>query len=123
MRNRTQTGLLLLALSTALAGCDGGRRSGPTGPSTFSPQQTPAPPPAANPASSVADVTLSGVVYEVTSDGQVPLEGVSVSNGEGEYAVTDANGFFSIRPVWVCPCAAQPWIDAGTTFLWVEGRL
>lgn len=117
MTNRTHTGLLLLVLAAGLAGCDGGRPSGPIGPSTLPPQQTP--PPAPIPAFSVADVTLSGVVSEVTPNGLVPLEGVGVSNGEGEYAVTDANGLYSIRPLWVCPCSAQPWIEPGTTLLWL----
>ena len=71
----------------------------------------------------MADVTLSGVVSEVTPNGLVPIEGVGVSNGEGGYSVTDANGFFSIKPVWVCPCSSQPWIDANTTLLllWKDG--
>ncbi len=116
MTIRTRTGLLLLVLAAGLPGCDGGRPSVPSGPSTLPPPQTPSP---GNSAFSVADVTLSGVVSEVTPNGLVPLEGVGVSNGEGEYAVTDANGFFSIRPVWVCPCSAQPWIEAGTTLLWL----
>ena len=62
---------------------------------------------------------LSGVVFEVTAAGRVPLEGVIIANGEGWGGRTDANDFFSFRPVWVCPCSAQPWVSAGTTFLWV----
>jgi hypothetical protein len=91
----------------------------PTAPSPALPTQQVPPLGNANPAFSVAEVTLSGVVFELTPTGRVPIEGVGVSNGEGEYAVTDASGVFSLRPVWVCPCSAQPWIDAGITLLWL----
>ena len=67
----------------------------------------------------MADVTLTGFVFESTPTGRRPLDGVDVANGEGNYATTDANGFYSIRPLWVCPCPAQPWVGPGTTFLWV----
>jgi len=111
-----ETGFLLLALATGLAGCNGHRVTG-TSPSASTPQPLP---PTGDSSYSVADVTLSGVVYEMTPNGRVPIEGVSVSNGEGGLAVTDADGFYSIRPVWVCPCSSQPWIDGGTTLLWVQ---
>ena len=64
-------------------------------------------------------MTLSGFVFENTPTGRRPIEGVTVANGEGNYATTDASGFYSMRPVWVCPCPAQPRVEAGTTFLWV----
>jgi hypothetical protein len=50
----------------------------------------------------------------------MPIAGVVVANGEGSYATTDANGRYLLGPVWVCPCSAQPWIEAATTFLWVS---
>jgi hypothetical protein len=67
----------------------------------------------------VVDVTLSGVVSELTPTGLIPIEGVGVANGEGLYTETDANGFFSLRPLWVCPCSGEPRVDAGVTSLWV----
>ena len=115
MTNKLRTGLLFLDFAATLAGCDGGGAPGLIGP----PPPPPPPPPAGGPAFSVADVTVSGFVFEVTSTGRVPIEGVTVANGEGWGGLTDANGAFSFRPVWVCPCAAQPWVPAGTTFLWV----
>jgi hypothetical protein len=113
MTNRTQSGVLLLVLAAGLVGCNDGPYS-PTAPS----QQT-SPPTSSGAAYVTKDVTLSGVVFELTPTGRVPIEGVGVSNGEGEYAVTDTNGYFSIRPIWVCPCSAQPWIAAGFTLLWL----
>ena len=119
MTNRTHAGLLVLLLASGLAGCDSARGPGPTAPSP-QPQQTPSPPPPPiNPHFSVADVTLSGVVYEQTPAGRVRIAGVVIANGEGWSGLTDADGFFSFRPVWVCPCAAQPTVPAGTTSLWV----
>jgi hypothetical protein len=35
-------------------------------------------------------------------------------------AATDAQGFFSFRRVWVCPCSWAPWVDAGITAIWVD---
>ena len=34
--------------------------------------------------------------------------------------VTDSEGFFSFRRVWVCPCSWAPWVDAGITSIWVD---
>lgn len=123
MTNRTLTGLVLLGLTVGVAGCDAATAPGPTAPSPAPQQQTPSPVPDGPPGDSsgvvTADVTLSGVVFDVRADGRVPLEGVVIANGEGWIGRTDANGFFSFRSVWVCPCAAQPWVSAGTTFLWV----
>jgi len=73
----------------------------------------------------VADVILSGVVYEETPMGRIPVEGVKVW---GDYfhvfpapiLVTDAQGFFSFRRVWVCPCSWAPWVDAGITSIYVD---
>lgn len=116
MTNRIHTGFLLVVLAAGLAGCDGARPRGPTAPSTLPPPQ--APPSSPIPHFLVADVTLSGVVFEVTATGRVPIEGVLVANGEGWSGLTDANGFFSFGPVWVCPCRVGTG-DPGTTSLWV----
>ena len=116
MEHKRNARLLLLIVATGLSGCDTARLTSPTPAAVVPPQ----PPPAnSNPPFVVANVTLAGVVFEVTPSGRVPIEGVGVSNGEGEYDVTDANGYFSLTPVWVCPCSAQPWIEAGVTLLWL----
>ena len=79
MKNRTQTGLLLLALASPLVGCDSGRRSSPTGPSS---QQS---------------YTLSGGVSEMTADGSSPIEGARVADPtSGRTAMTDSGGLYSI---------------------------
>ena len=105
-------------LSGGLSACDGSVTS-PT--PLAATTARPAPPGSGTllPAFRVAEVILSGVVFERTTHGRTPLAGVLVANGEGNAAMTDANGFYSFGPVWVCPCAAQPWVEAGTTFLWV----
>jgi hypothetical protein len=117
MTNRTVSGFLLLALAAVLSACDSGGAPGSTAPS-----RPPAPLP--GPIFEIADVTVSGVVYEVTPTGEVPIAGVDISNGEGPDRmvpqVTDENGFFSFRPVWVCPCAGNPGngpVPPGMTFL------
>jgi hypothetical protein len=121
MTNRTVPGFLPLALAAALSACDSGAAPGPktSGPTAPSP---PAPPSA--PIFVIEDVTVSGVVYEVTPTGEVPIEGVGISNGEGPSRMvpqlTDENGYFSFRSVWVCPCAGNPGngpVPAGMTFL------
>ena len=75
MTNRTHQGLLVLAFATTLAGC-GGTSLSPTAPSTVQSPSIPAPPgPVTN---RMAEVTLSGVVYELTPAGMVPIEGAAV---------------------------------------------
>jgi len=59
----------------------------------------------------VADVTLSGMVYEVTPIGRMPIEGVRVFLTDDQDIATDRNGFFSFRPVW---------LDGGNTIIWVN---
>jgi hypothetical protein len=78
MTNRTHTGFLLVVLVAALAGCEGASPT-PTAPSAAQPQQPPAPASGGRDTYSVADVILSGVVYEVTPMGRVPIEGVGFS--------------------------------------------
>jgi hypothetical protein len=73
----------------------------------------------------VAEVILSGVVYEMTPAGRVPIEGVQV---HGDYfhtfpapmVTTDAQGFFRFQRMWVCPCSWAPWVDAGVTSIRVQ---
>jgi hypothetical protein len=106
-----------LALAAGLTGCDAAHPRGPSAPSAAQPQQTP------RDTSAVADVILSGVVYEVTATGRVPIEGVQVMSDYFHVfptadVVTDSQGFFSFEPVWVCPCSWAPWVDAGITSIY-----
>ena len=115
----TLTGFLLFVLAAGLSGCDAASPRSPTAP------VTPPPPQTTGDTYDVADVILSGVVYEVTPMGRVPIEGVRVQSDWWHMfptpdAVTDSRGFFSFRPVWVCPCSLAPWVDAGITALWVN---
>jgi hypothetical protein len=130
MTNRALLGFLLVVLATGLAGCDGASSPSPTAPTTAQPQPPPPPPPPPPPTGgfdsyNVANVTLSGVVYEMTSMGRVPIEGVLVRSDYFHMfptpdVVTDSRGFFSFRPVWVCPCSLALWVDAGITAIWVD---
>jgi len=124
MTNRTLLGFLLVVLATGLAGCDGASSPSPTAPST-APQQTPRPAGNGIDTYYVADVIVSGVVYEMTPTGRVPIEGVLVRSDYFHMfptpdVVTDSRGFFSFRPVWVCPCSVAPVVQAGVTALWVD---
>lgn len=123
MSNRTASGFLLLALVAGTSACDSGVALRPTISGPTSPSPTAAPPPVSA-VSIVSDVTVSGVVYERTLTGDVPIAGVHISNGEGPFRMepqlTDENGFFSFRRVWVCPCAGDPGngpVPAGMTYL------
>lgn len=125
MTNRTLLGFLLVVLATGLASCNGASSPSPTAPSTAQPQQTPRP--AGNGVDTyyVANVIVSGVVYEMTPMGRVPIEGVFVRSDWFHMfptpdVVTDSRGFFSFGPVWVCPCSLAPWVDAGITAIWVD---
>jgi hypothetical protein len=129
MTNRTLLGFLFFVLATGLAGCNDASPSSPTAPSTAQPQQTPPPTGGGSRDSyNLANVTLSGVVYEMTPMGRVPIEGVPVSSDwfhlfpapPAQGVITDSQGFFSFRPVWVCPCSWAPWVDAGITSIWVD---
>ena len=123
MANRMHTGFLLVVLVAGLAGCEGASPS-PTAPSTAQ-QQPPGPARGTPDTYLVADVILSGVVYEMTPIGRVPIEGVNIQLDNFHIfpsadAVSDSNGFFSFRRVWVCPCSWAPWVDAGITAIYVE---
>ena len=124
MANRTHTGFLLVVLVAGLASCERASPS-PTAPSTAQSQQPPRPVSSGRDTYSVADVILAGVVYEVTPMGRVPIEGVRVQSDHFHVfptpdAVTDSQGFFSFRPVWICPCSWAPWVDAGITSIYVD---
>lgn len=119
MRFKTRAAAFGMLISVLGSGC-GGNVTSPTPPPATVAEVVPPPLPRTSyPAFRVADVVLSGLVFETTSQGRIPIAGVIVANGEGNHATTDANGIYSFGPVWVCPCAGQPWVEAGTTFLWV----
>jgi hypothetical protein len=63
----------------------------------------------------MTDVTLSGMVYEMTPTGRAPIKGVVLWSSEQAMVATDINGLFSVRPVWVCPCSWAPSVEPGTT--------
>ena len=113
MTNRTRAGLLLLTLAAGLAGCNGANAPLPTAPSA-QPQQPPRPNPDGQ-GEYLADVTLSGLVYEVTPTGRMPIKGVVLWSSEQAMVVTDIHGLFSVRPVWVCPCPWAPSVEPGLT--------
>ena len=121
MQTSSRVRVLVVLFAGGLSGCDSSV-TGPTTPTAIAqPAPAPAPPPGtSNPAFQVAEVTLSGMVFELTPTGRAPIAGVLVANGEGNWDMTDDNGVYSFGPLWVCPCAAQPWVDAGMTFLWIS---
>ena len=125
MTNRTHAAALILVLAAPLAGCDGASSRSPTVPSTPEPQQAPQPTGSHPDTYQVANVILSGMVYEETSMGRVPIEGAHVSSDYFHVfptpdVVTDSQGFFSFSPVWVCPCSWAPWVNAGITSISVK---
>src|SRR5262245_19307501 len=105
MRNLAGTGVVLFML-VGLAGCTGA--GSPTPPTAPSPVSSAPPLPAAQPVSGFAynagavlvNASVSGVVYEITPTGQVPLSDVSVycdACGEVGHTerITDKRGFYS----------------------------
>jgi hypothetical protein len=111
MTNSTHLRWLLLLLAAGLAGCDGAVPTSPTVPSAAVSQPLPTPTPG-GPGYAVADVTLSGMVFEMTPTGRVPIEGARVFLSDDQDIATDSNGLFSFRPVWVCPCTYHSWATA-----------
>lgn len=104
MTNRTHQGLLVLAFATTLSGCGGGTSLSPTAPSKVPSASSPPPP---GPVTSrMAEVTLSGVVYELTAAGIAPIAGAAVycepcGAETHSWSLTDSNGFYSFFGVWL----------------------
>jgi len=117
MAFRTSTMFLPVVMAMGLAACGGTSSSSPTGPSTIQPQPTPRP---NDHGEYVVDVILSGVVFEMTPAGRTPIAGVQFWSSEQAMGVTDANGVFRVRPVWVCPCEWAPLAEAGMTSIQVS---
>jgi hypothetical protein len=93
-------------LGLILAGCSGSPTTPSVPPTAAVPQGNVQTAPPSVPIYTLADVTLSGMITEVTPTGQVPLEGVSVycePCGEitHSWASTDPQGAYSFRGVWV----------------------
>ena len=119
--------LRALFLTVLMSACDGGGRTLPTFPTS----QTP--PPSATPAATSVILigTLSGVVFEVRSAGNAPVEGVQVycdACGDGHASTyTDGYGAYSfndvktaVYPLWVAKQGydlAKPTGRAGTGWL------
>lgn len=104
-----KAGLLPVVLATTLGGCDSANV--PSAPSTIQPPAaTVAPAPTAPPAAwppgpFTAHVTLSGVVFEVTLSGPVPIEDAWVycelcGKDTHSWSRTDANGAYRFTGVW-----------------------
>jgi len=104
---KVQQGLVVLIVIGAhgLAGC-GPEASlqlppSPSSPSSFVPYVTVGP----TPVVFAPNVTLSGLVFEITRGAEVPIEGVGVyceACGEETHtwASTDKKGFYSFKGVW-----------------------
>jgi hypothetical protein len=114
MTNRTHAGFLPLLLAVGLAGCNGADTPLPSAPSA-QPEQTLARADSGGATYYMTNVTLSGVFYEVTRTGRVPIEGVQYWSSEQAQGFTDINGSFRVRPVWVCPCSRIPSVESGIT--------
>ena len=117
MAFRTSTRFLPVVMVMGLAACSGTSSSWPTGPSTIQLKPTPRP---NDHGEYVVDVILSGVVFEMTPAGRTPIAGVQFWSSEQAMGVTDANGVFRVRPVWVCPCEWAPLAEAGMTSIQVS---
>ncbi len=108
MTRKVQPGLVVLIViaTHGLAGCGPEASlqlppSSPSSPSSFVPYVTIQP----TPVVFAPNVTLSGVVFEITQGAEVPIEGVDVyceACGEETHtwASTDKKGFYSFKGVW-----------------------
>ena len=96
----TRTASVLLLLALGLTGCDPGRMPLPSAPSAVGPVVN-----TSGPRGYVADITLSGVVCEITPTGLDPLEGATIyCDACGEqghtWAYTTSNGFYTFTGLW-----------------------
>ena len=108
---RTSHTFLLLVLAVGVSGCESRNLASPSPLPSTSALQQPAsvpPPPRAFPPGVLSDYTLSGVVFEVTATGEMPIEGADVYcelclPGTHSWALTDSKGFYSFTGVWTEP--------------------
>ena len=66
----------------------------------------------------MTNLTLSGMVYEMTPTGRMPIAGVQLWSSEQAGAATDSNGMYRVKPVWVCPCTFAPTVASTSTVQW-----
>ena len=100
--NGRRAALIIFGVAVGLAGCNGATPL-PPAPSIVQP-----PPPVQTSGGSpgvLRDYTLSGVVFEMTPTGRMPIEGVEIycepcGAETHTWATTDANGFYSFAGVW-----------------------
>lgn len=107
MMNRvTKAALIPLVLATTLGGCDGA--ASPTAPAPIqAPAATVPPRPGTGwpPGPFTADVTLSGVVFEMTPQGRLPIAEAWVycelcGAETHSWSITDAFGAYHFTGVW-----------------------
>ena len=130
MRNRTLLPAGVVVLVLGLGGC-GGPDASPTplAPSPLPPQAVvPVPPPASFPPGTLTGVSLSGVVYELTTTGRKPIAGALVycelcGKETHTFATADDGGFYQFSGdlatgggVWlasgvVTPLAVGGWFN------------
>ena len=98
---------LLIALLAAgwFLGCESASPTSPTPPAAILTPQTPRTP-ATFPPGTLSEVTLSGVVYEVTPAGRVPIPDVAVycelcGVETHSWANTDSNGVYRFFGIWL----------------------
>lgn len=106
MTNRVQPGIVVL-IAQMLAGCgaEAGRTPVPTAPSSPTPPPSVVTAPQTSWGVFVPNVTLSGVVFEIVGDAEVPIEGAWVYCelcGEETHSGvdTDKKGFYTFKGVW-----------------------
>jgi hypothetical protein len=90
MMHRQLSGILVLVFVAAVAGCDGASPVSPT----FT-RSSPV----------MLDVTLSGMVFELTPSGRAPIEGVTLHCGAcgaetHAWAYTNSEGLYEFIGVW-----------------------
>ena len=105
MTSEIRARILFLGLSAGLIACDGGSRQPPTAPSPMSPSASGPTSPAGFPPGVFTDSTISGQVFDLTTTGRTPIEGVAVycelcGKSTHSWAFTDSNGFYRFTGVW-----------------------
>jgi hypothetical protein len=107
--------LWVVVIGVLTSACNGNTATSPTPPTA-----APAPPSGAPPPTTSGLGTISGVVFEMTSSGRVPVEGVYVT-GPWDYPVTtDGNGSFSLSRCGDSPCVFRNG-DLFTAYLSKDG--